>query len=538
MNGQGTASPQARAGTRQWLGLIFLLLPTMLLTIDLGVLWLATPSLAADLGPTSTQLLWINDIYGFVIATLLVLMGNVGDRVGHRRLVMLGALVFTAASLVAAFAPNPETLIAARALLGLAGATIIPCTLALISNMFADPGQRSRAIALWVSALSAGVAIGPVISGVMLQSFWWGSVFLIGVPVMIGTLVVTPLAVPETSNPTARSLDKVSVPLLLLTLLPLVYAIKRIGEHGVDPLMVVSLAVAVVFGVLFTRRQRTLEDPLLALSLFGDRTFSAALLLLFVGLAAMNGVGYLVPQYLQLVADLPSVTAGLLMVLPAVGLIIGSQLTPVVAKSVRPAYVVAGGALIAAAAFTLMANVPGDSSGVLPTMAGGFLMMFGLAPITVLGTAIAVGAAPAERAGQASSVGQTAYELGLAFGIAATGSVVAAVYRAEVTAGAPEAAPDAAVGEIANNLSGGLALAERLAGEVGSTMTSVVRGAFTSGFHTAAAVSAVLCVVFLGLAVTLLKGVPATGAAAEPAEEAGHVPVEPADDAHPSTVSH
>ncbi|MFD6339055.1 MFS transporter [Streptomyces sp. NPDC060131] len=512
MTSQISDTPPRRAGARQWIGLAFLLLPTMLLTADLGVLWLATPPLSADLEPTSTELLWINDIYGFVIAGLLVLTGNLGDRFGRRRVLLIGAAAFTVASVVAAYAPNPLVLIGGRALLGVAGAAIMPATLALISHMFTSERQRARAIAMWVTALSAGIAVGPVISGVMLEHFWWGSVFLLGVPVMAAALIVTPLTVPEHANRDAKKLDFISMPLLLLTLLPLVLAIKNFGEHGLALWTVLPLVAGAVFGAVFVARQRRIDNPLLELSLFGQRTFTAALLLLFVGLAAMNGVEYVVPQYLQLVSGVPSAETGWLMVLPAVGLVIGSQATPLLTRRVRPAYVIAGGALIAVIGFVVLTTLPSDGSGVAIAAVGTTVMMAGLAPITVLGTGIAVGAAPPAKAGQAAAVGQTSYELGLAFGIAATGSVMAAVYRGHVSDSAPAGVSKDVVAEAANNYSGGVAVAERVPGELGPALADVVRSGLTSGLHTAAVVSACLSVLLCGLSVWLLRNVPVTGA--------------------------
>ncbi|WP_405148605.1 MFS transporter [Sphaerisporangium sp. NBC_01403] len=505
---------------RPWLGLAVLLFPTLLMTVDLGVLWLATPALAADLGPSSTQLLWINDVYGFAVASLLVLSGNLGDRYGHRRLLLFGIAVFTLASIMAAYAPGPGVLIAARAILGAAGAAIVPATLSLISHMFTDPVRRARAIALWVTALSSGIAIGPVVSGVMLERFWWGSVFLVAVPIMLVVLAVVPLLVPRHANPQAGRLDRAGASLLLLALMPLVYAIKSLGENGFAPVTFAALAVGLAFGTLFLRRQRRAATPLLDVRLFAHRTFAAALALMFIGLAAMNGVEYLMPQYLQLVSGLPPVQAGLLMVLPALGLAAGSQLTPVLTRRVRPAYVIAAGAALAGAAFAMMAALPSDASGAVLAIGAATAMMLGLAPVTVLGTAIAAEAAPPGKAGQASSVGQTAYELGLAFGIAATGSVMAAVYRNHVQAASPAGAPADVVREAAGNLGGGLAIAERLPGELGEAMAATVRNAFASGLHAAAIISGSLAAALLALALLLLRRVAPTGARETPAAQA------------------
>ncbi|MFI0264207.1 MFS transporter [Streptomyces sp. NPDC017056] len=482
------------------------------MTVDLGVLWLATPELAADLGPSSTQLLWINDVYGFAVASLLVLSGNLGDRYGQRRLLLSGICAFVLASVTAAYAPGPGVLIAARAVLGAAGAAILPATLSLISHMFTDPAARARAIALWVTALSSGIAVGPVASGVLLEHFWWGSVFLAAVPVMALVLVVAPVLVPRQVNAETRRLDWIGAPLLLLTVLPLVYAIKSLGEHGPVPRVFAALAAGLAFGVTFLRRQRRVAAPLLDVRLFGDRTFTAALVLMFLGLAAMNGVEYLLPQYLQIVTGASPLKAGLLMVVPAAGLAVGSQLTPVLTRRIRPALVIAAGAALAGTAFAVMAILPADGSGAVPAIGAATAMVVGLAPITVLGTGIASAAAPPGKNGQASSVGQTAYELGLAFGIAATGSLMASVYRRQVHAGAPADAPADAVSQAAGNLGGGLSVTERLPGELGQSMAAAVRTAFTSGLHAAAIVSSALSAALIVFVLLLLKRVAPTGA--------------------------
>src|SRR6187397_353235 len=205
MNDPDQQAPEGAtlAGRREWIGLAVLALACLLYAMDLTVLHLAVPALSEDLQPTSAQLLWITDIYGFMVAGFLVTMGTLGDRIGRRKLLLIGAASFGAVSILAAFSTTPEMLIASRALLGVAGATLAPSTLSLIFSMFQDPGQRARAIAIWISAFSAGSAIGPVLGGIMLEHFWWGSVFLLALPVMLALLVLGPLVLPEYKDPDA-----------------------------------------------------------------------------------------------------------------------------------------------------------------------------------------------------------------------------------------------------------------------------------------------------------------------------------------------
>ncbi|WP_395575807.1 MFS transporter [Streptomyces sp. BK79] len=492
-------SSPARAGVRQWLGLAVLLVPVALMTADLGVLWLATPYLTADLRPTSAEVLWITDIYGFLTAGLLVIMGTLGDRIGRRTLLMAGSAGFVAVSLVAAYAPNPETLITARALLGVAGAAVLPSTLALISHMFADPRQRATAIAMWVSALSVGLAAGPIVGGALLDNWWWGSAFLIGVPVMAPVLLVAPVLLPEYRDPAAGRLDLVSVLFFLLAVLPLVYGIKSVAGHGPNASAAAAFAVGLVFVILFVHRQNRLEAPFLDLRLFRRRAFTGALLTLLLGMAALNGVEYLVPQYLQAVAGRSPLDAGLWLLPGAAGLVAGSQLTPALARRFRPAYVLLGGLLISLTGYMAMTM----ATGVAPMSTALAVIMFGVAPISVLGTVLAVGSAPPEKAGAAAATGQTAYDLGLALGIAVTGSVAVAVYRSGIPADAPPQARD--------TLGAALATAERLPN--GTELIIVAREAFTSGLHTAAMVSAGFALVTAALVMTLLRHIPPISAA-------------------------
>jgi DHA2 family multidrug resistance protein-like MFS transporter len=491
-------SGRERAGVRQWLGLAALLLPTMLMTADLGVLWLATPYLTADLRPSGTELLWITDVYGFMTAGFLLVMGTLGDRVGRRRLLMVGAVLFLVASLAAAYAPNAAVLIAARAVLGIAGAAVLPSTLGLISHLFADARQRATATAMWVTALSVGLGVGPLVGGLLLVHFWWGSVFLIGVPVMVLALVSAPLLLPEYRDPSAGRLDKLSVALFLLGVLPLVYAVKQVAVHGFGPQVAVTALLGVAFTVAFVRRQRRLADPLLDLRLFGRRTFAAALIVLLVGMLALNGVGFLIPQFLQLVGGLSPVAASLWLLPGAAGLIAGSQLTPLLARRFAPAYVLAGGLLVMVVGFLAIVGASATPAGIAFAVVGNALTLFGVAPISVLCTGMAVASAPEEKAGAAAASGQTAYDLGLALGIAVTGTIATAVYRSTLAGSLPAGLPAGVRDTAIESLGGALATSS-------SEVVAIGRAAFTSGLHTAAIVSAVLAVGLAVLVTTLLK---------------------------------
>jgi MFS transporter, DHA2 family, multidrug resistance protein len=425
-----TAAVAARAGRREWIGLAVIALPSLLYSMDLTVLYLAVPELTRELEPSASQLLWITDIYGFLIAGLLITMGTLGDRVGRRRLLLIGAAGFGAASVLAAFSTSAEMLIASRALLGVAAATLAPSTLSLISNMFRDPAQRTVAIGLWVTSYSAGAAIGPLVGGVLLEHFWWGSVFLAAVPVMVLLLVVGPRLLPEYRDPSPGRFDLPSAGLSLVSVLAAIYGIKSIAEGGFGLGPATSLWVGVLVGVVFIRRQRRLADPMIDPRLFRVPSFSAPLAANGLALFAVFGLELFIAQYLQLVLGMGPLEAGLWTLPGAAGFIVGSNVAPLLAARLPTAHVVAGGAAVAAAGLALMTQV-GPDSGLLILTIGSVVMSLGAAQVVTLSTDLVVGAAPPERAGTASGMSETGAELGGALGIALLGSIGAAVYRTQ-----------------------------------------------------------------------------------------------------------
>ncbi len=416
------------AGPREWLGLAVLVLPTALLSMDATVLYLALPSLAAELDPSPGQLLWISDAYGFLVAGFLVTMGTLGDRVGRRRLLLIGAAVFLVISVLAAYAPSAELLIVARGLLGIAGATLMPSTLALIGSMFRDPRQRGASIGLWSAGLSAGVALGPVAGGLLLEWFWWGSVFLLAVPVMILLLITGPILLPEQRDTGLGKLDLASVALSLAAVLPIVYGIKQLAEGGSALPGGVALLLGGGAGMVFLRRQRQLSLPLIDLRLFAARPFRNALLILLAALACVAGVYLFAALYLQQVTGLSPLEAGLWLVPSAVAMVLTSVAAPALVRRMPVHRLLAWSLALSAAGFFVLAWTP-DEQGVAPLVAGLVLIYLGLGPVMALSTDIVVSAAPPERAGAASALSETSVEFGLALGVAVLGSIGTFVQR-------------------------------------------------------------------------------------------------------------
>jgi MFS transporter, DHA2 family, multidrug resistance protein len=512
-----------RAGRREWVGLAVIALPCLLYSMDLTVLFLAVPHLSAALRPSSAELLWITDIYGFLLAGLLVTMGTLGDRIGRRRLLLGGAAAFGLASLLAAYSTSPGMLIAARALLGVAGATLAPSTLSLLRNMFQDPGQRTLAIGVWISSFSAGAAIGPLLGGVLLERFWWGSVFLLAVPVMLLLLALGPLLLPEYRDPGAGRLDLVSAAMSLVAVLLVIWGLKQLAQDGPGVAPALAILAGLAVGVVFVRRQRRLPDPLLDLRLFRSRAFSAALaantLDFFVSFAAL----LFIAQYLQLVLGLSPLEAGLWLLPSSAGFIIGSLLTPLLVRRARPASVMAAGMVLTAVGFALLAQVD-PAAGLAVLVTGSVAFSLGSAPTTTLATDLMVGTAPPERAGAASGISETSSEFGGALGIAILGVIGIAVYRGQMTDAVPAAVPGEAATAARDSLGGAVAAAEQLPERLGAALLEAAREAFTQGFRLSFAISAAIAVGIAILAAVLLPRVQPSSAPEgqpEPSPEVG-----------------
>ncbi|MDV9173165.1 MFS transporter [Streptomyces sp. W16] len=491
------STPNSRAGRREWTALGVLMLPLLLVSMDVSVLYFAIPAISADLEPSGTQQLWIFDIYAFVLAGLLMTMGSIGDRIGRRRLLLIGAAAFGTASFIAAYANSAETLIAARAVLGIGGATLMPSTMALLRTMFTDPGQRAKAIGLWSGVMTAGVALGSVLSGVLVQYFWWGSVFLINLPAMALLLLIGPFLLPESKNPAPGRFDWPSVPLSLAGVLPVIYGLKEIPSEGWHVQYVVSITVGLLFAALFVHRQRTTASPMIDPSLFRARGFTPSVVLNLVSAFGMMGSAFFTTQYLQSVLGKSPLEAALWALLPSVPIGMAAPLaTTLVQKGVDRAYVVASGFGLAACGYGMLALTGTDS--LWPALAAAGVLASGIVMVMSQIMDLAMGSAPVEKAGVASSLMETGAEFGGALGMAVLGSIGTAIYRHGIPASAPAPAHE--------TLGGALAVARQLPGRTGDALTATAREAFTDGMHGAAITGAVLLLGAAFAAARTLRG--------------------------------
>ncbi len=474
------ARPASTGSRRAWLGLAVLLLPVLLVSMDISVLFLAMPTLTVDLAPSAAQQLWILDIYGFLIAGLLITMGNLGDRIGRRNILLVGASVFGVASVLAAFAPSTAVLIIARAAMGMAGATLLPSSLALISSLFPNARERAAAIGVWTAFFAGGSAVGPIIGGLLLHHFWWGSVFLINIPVLLILLALGPFVLPEHRVGVVGPLDMPSVLLSIGGILPVVYAVKQIAAEGFDVEPLVIGLIGVVLLAVFVRRQRQLDEPLLDLRLFRRAQFSVAIGSSLVGMMTLAAMSYLTSIYLQSVTGRDPLAAALLGIPMAVAVFVCSMGGARAGHrlGVRTTFVLA---LLASAIGNVMLIGVGVDGGIGWYLAGSTIAGIGYGLAFTLVSDVAVSSVPPERAGSAVGISETSFELGNALGLALLGSVAALVFRSG--------------GDYADTLGETI---QQAGGN--SALIDSARESFVSGMHVATSVGAVLLVVMAAVA--------------------------------------
>jgi DHA2 family multidrug resistance protein-like MFS transporter len=482
-----------KAGRKEWIGLVVIALPCLLYAMDLTVLNLAIPTISEELKPSGTELLWIIDIYGFMVAGMLITMGTLGDRIGRRKLLLIGAGAFGTASLFAAFARSAELLIVSRAILGIAGATVAPSTLSLIRNMFHNEKQRTFAIGMWITAYSVGGAIGPLVGGLLLQYFHWGSVFLANVPIMLLLLVIGPKYLPEFTNPNADKLDLTSALLSITAVLSIILGFKLAAEHGIHLMPIAFVAAGFILGWLFIKRQKKLRDPLIDLNLFkGSSSFTLLLSMNTLSIFTTFGCYIFISQYLQLVLGLSPLVAGLWTLPWSLGFIVGSMLTPRLIVHFRKTTIMAYGLLLAAAGFVVLSQI--SRLELTAIVVSSVLFSLGLAPLFTLVTDMILSAVTPERAGTAGALSETSSELGGALGIAVLGSLGGAIYRTSMTDRLPAGLSAEDTENAISTIGGAISVAEKLPHDLALSLRTVAQASFVEGIEIMAVVSTVLCV--------------------------------------------
>ncbi|MET9273395.1 MFS transporter [Kribbella sp. NPDC003557] len=438
---------------RRWLILVVLCLSTMVLVLDNGVLNVAIPVLTEDLGATAQEIQWIVASYILVFAGLLLTAGSLSDRYGRKKVMIVGLAIFGAASLVATYAGSPEMLIAGRVLMGIGGAIVMPSTLSVVITVF-DDAERRTAMSIWSSVLMVGLIGGPVLGGALIAKFWWGSVFLINVPVVVIAIVTAVVLMPESKGPW-RKPDPVGAVLSMIGLVALVWVIIEVPEHGVSwPV----LAVAVAGLVLFVGWELRTPVPMVPLTLFRDRNFSGGSLSLVLLQIANGGLVLALTQYLQFVLGFSPTKAGLAMAPMAVAVILVNGVGATLGQKIGNRPMTVAGLVVLAGGFWVMSTLSAsDGFGMVALALGVFGAGAGLAQPAA--TAALMGAVPHEHAGVGSALNDTVQQAGAALGIAILGSALASNFTAQM----PESAPAAArrsIGEALAVAGGDAALAQ------------------------------------------------------------------------------
>ena len=487
-----TETDAPRAGARGWAALVVLMLPVLLVSVDNTVLSFALPEISIALSPTGAEQLWIIDVYPLVLAGLLVTMGTLGDRFGRRRMLLIGATGFALVSALAAFAPTAGLLIAARALLGFFGAMLMPSTLSLLRSIFQNRDQRRMAIAVWASAFSAGSALGPVVGGFLLEHFAWGSVFLIAVPVLIPLLIAAPLLVPESRDPHPGRIDPISIVLSMAAMIPVVYAIKSLAVDGPSLVAGAWALLGILMGVRFVRRQLRAEIPMLDMALFRRGTFSGAILVNLLSVVALVGFLYFVSQHLQLVLGLSPMVAGLSLVPGMVAMIIAGLSVVPISRRVPP-HILVPSALVFSVAGYLIVAFTTHEHGVAPLVIAFIVLGIGIGAAETISNELILSSAPAAKAGAASAVSETAYELGAVLGTAVLGGLITAFYRGALTL--PAGLPTEVAAAARETLAGAYIAAQKVPGALGTALWDAAADAFGSGVMVTSLIGAGLVVV-------------------------------------------
>ena len=483
-----TAPTSARL---RWVALAVLMLPVLLVAIDNTVLAFAVPMISEALRPTGVELLWIVDVYPLVLAGLLVPMGSLGDRFGRRRMLLIGATGFAVISAIAAFAPTAGALIAARAAMGFFGAMLMPATLSLIRNIFIDAQERRIAIAIWAAGFSGGAALGPIVGGFLLEHFWWGSVFLLAIPLLLPLLVAGLKLLPESKDPNPGPIDPLSIVLVLAAMTSLVWSIKSVAVHGFTTTVTATVLLALVAGTWFVRRQLNRATPMLDVRLFANPVFSGSVAANLLSVFSLVGFLFFVSQHLQLVSGKTPVEAGLVLLPGLAVTVIAGLLVVKVVRRVRPGTVVVAGLLLNAVGYSLV-MVSGETGSDLGLLIAFALLGAGVGAAETISNDLILSSVPAEKAGAASAISETAYEVGSVLGTAVLGGLLTAIYRGGVALPTSLTAEQAATA--GETLGGATDVARSLPAEAAAELLVSARAAFDSGVVVTSAIGVALMI--------------------------------------------
>ncbi|AQP49785.1 MFS transporter [Tessaracoccus flavescens] len=483
-----TAPTSARL---RWVALAVLMLPVLLVAIDNTVLAFAVPMISEALRPTGVELLWIVDVYPLVLAGLLVPMGSLGDRFGRRRMLLIGATGFAVISAIAAFVPTAGALIAARAAMGFFGAMLMPATLSLIRNIFIDAQERRIAIAIWAAGFSGGAALGPIVGGFLLDHFWWGSVFLLAIPLLLPLLVAGLKLLPESKDPNPGPIDPLSIVLVLAAMTALVWSIKSVAVHGFTTTVTATLLLALVAGTWFVRRQLNRATPMLDVRLFANPVFSGSVAANLLSVFSLVGFLFFVSQHLQLVSGKTPVEAGLVLLPGLAVTVIAGLLVVKVVRRVRPGTVVVAGLLLNAVGYSLV-MVSGETGSDLGLLIAFALLGAGVGAAETISNDLILSSVPAEKAGAASAISETAYEVGSVLGTAVLGGLLTAIYRGGVALPTSLTAEQAATA--GETLGGASDVARSLPAEAAAELLESARAAFDSGVVVTSAIGVALMI--------------------------------------------
>jgi DHA2 family multidrug resistance protein-like MFS transporter len=487
----------------------------MVVSMDVSVLFFAAPAIAADLKPTATEQLWIFDVYGFILSGLLLTMGAIGDRIGRRRLLMIGSVGFALSSLLAAHAQTAEMLIVARGILGIAGSTLMPSTLALIRAMFQDSAQRTKAMSVWSAVMASGVTVGPIIGGLLIDSFSWGAVFLINIPAMALLLIIAPFLLPESRSAVRPRIDALSSLLALVAILSVTYSVKSLAEEGWATAPVVLLAVGLLAGLVFVRRQLANEHPLIDIRALMDRRVGGSILNNLIATFTLMANALICTQFLQSVLGYSPFVAALWSVLPSVAVGAAAPIAAKLSLTLGRPRVMTGGFLLSMIGFGVLTQV--RLEGFLPLvvmLVGAGLIAAGIVSVITLVADYVVGNAPTDRAGAVGGLIETSSELGGAFGIALLGCVLAAIYRSAVSPLLPSGlAPDAA-DAAKMTIAGAAATAQHLPAAAAAQVMDASRDAFMTAMHATSLVAVIILLLAAAATMVLLRDKKAAVAAA------------------------